>query len=100
MNKKQKKKGAYKRTGNRTVDMVAACIMHYQYFKKNLKFIRLQRPYWLEFCAYVQQQIPGYDFSDGTVDFDGVLITEGSALMNKILYVECEKEPAKIILLN
>jgi hypothetical protein len=93
-------KGAYKRTGNIAVDMVAACIYHYEYYKKKLLYIRLHPDVYKMFIEYVVDKIPMYDLSDETVEFDGVKVTKGSSLMTENMYFEVEKEAPKIFLMN
>lgn len=83
-----KKKTGYKSTGNMAVDMVAACIDFYHSKGKKLAYIRLEKHRWIMFVAFVREKIPGYDFSDGEVDFDGVKITQGSSLQVTALYAE------------
>lgn len=91
-----KKPTGYKRTGVLAVDMVAACIDWYGRRGKKLQYIRLEKSKWIQFCAYVQSQIPGYDFSDGTVDFDGVEITQGSFIQILPLYAEVLEAPKTV----
>lgn len=92
-----KKQGPYKPTGILPVDMVAACIFHCERHGKTIEYIRLRKPLWIIFVGFVKEKIPGYDLSDGYVDFDGVKVTEGSSLMVKDLYYELAK-PNMIIL--
>lgn len=85
-------KSGYKKTGCLAVDMVAACIDFYARRGRKVAYIRLEKSKWVMFVAYVTHQIPGYDFSDGTVDFDGVTVTEGSSLQVTALYSELVPE--------
>ncbi len=86
-----KKTGTYKKTGNLAIDIVAGCINHYARFKKPLERIVLHPKLWASFCEFVKAQIPMYDFSDDTVDFDGVKIVKGTTLMIKDMYWEFGK---------
>ena len=92
--------GAYKKTGNFAVDMVAECIYHYERQKRKLEYIRLHPTLWLQFIIFVIEKIPGYDLSDETVDFDGVKVTKGSILMVDNMYLEVEKVEGKVFLVN
>ena len=87
-----KKQTGYKRTGNIAVDMVAECIDHNHRWGRKLAYIRLEKSKWILLCAFVKDKIPMYDFSDGTVAFDGVTITQGSTLQVTALYAELFKE--------
>lgn len=80
--------GRYKPTGDPIVDMVAACIHHYEVQKRPIEYIRLIPKAYDQLCAFVKSKIPGYDFEDGHVDFDGVKITKGSSLQMKTMYWE------------
>lgn len=76
---KQKNKGAYKPTGNLTVDMCAACMWHYERRGGKVKEIYLSKRYWWDFNRYMLQQIPGH-IDTGEVDFDGTIIKKASLI--------------------
>lgn len=96
LKRKSNKPTGYKRTGNLAVDMVASCIDFYARRGKKVAYIRLEKSKWALFIAFVKHAIPGYDLSDGTVDFDGVNVTEGSALQVTALYSELEAESKEV----
>lgn len=87
-------------TGNIAVDMVAVCINHCERFNKKVKFIRLDAIHWTMFKGFVLEKIPMYDLSNGEIEFDNVIVTQGSFLMTKPLYYELEKGDPKVYLMN
>lgn len=95
-----KRKGQYKLTGNIAVDMVAACIYHCERHQKKIKFIALDAIHWTMFKGFVLEKIPMYDLSDGNIEFDGVIVKQGSFLQTKQLYYEVEKEHSKTFSMN
>ncbi|QTE37489.1 hypothetical protein J3L18_00025 [Mucilaginibacter gossypii] len=97
----EKKKGPYKQTGNIAVDMVAACINHYEKQGRKVAYIRLDFIHWTMFKGYVLEQIPAYDLSNGEIEFDDVIVTQGSSLQVKPLYHELVADgKPKVYLMN
>jgi hypothetical protein len=94
------KKGAYKPTGNIAVDMVAACIWHFEKQDIKLKAIRLDAIHWTMFTGFILEKIPMYDLTNGEVDFDDVIVTQGSVLQDGPMIYELPKKESKIYLLN
>lgn len=78
------KKG-YKQTGVMIVDMVCACINHYENTITPINRITLHPIRFKEFCDYVNKVMPEYVI-DGAIDFDDVRITRGSEIMNESMY--------------
>jgi len=93
------KKGLYKATGNIAVDMVSGCINHYARQGRRVAYIRLDGIYWTMFKGYVLELIPGYDLLRGEIDFDGVVVSEGSRLQIKPMYWELIAEEARVYLM-
>lgn len=85
-------KQPYKPTGNLAIDVVSGCINHYASFHKKVERVVLHPKMWASFCEFVKAQIPGYDFSDDTIDFDGVIVAKGTSLMIKQMYWELKKD--------
>lgn len=84
-------KGAYKLTGNKAVDMVAACIHHYERQGKQVAYIRLDKWHWQHFSHFVLERIPGYDLSNGEIEFEDTIVTPGSSLQIDPMYFELMK---------
>jgi hypothetical protein len=83
------KKG-YKKTGVMIVDMVCACINHYEDTVTPVDRITLHPIRWKEFCDYVNKVMPEYEI-DGSIDFDNVRITCGIDVMNESMYYYFKK---------
>lgn len=78
-------KTGYKQTGVMIVDMVCACINHYENTITPINRITLHPIRFKEFCDYVNKVMPEYVI-DGAIDFDDVRITRGSEIMNESMY--------------
>jgi hypothetical protein len=78
-------KTGYKQTGVMIVDMVCACINHYENTITPINRITLHPIRYKEFCDYVNKVMPEYVI-DGAIDFDDVRITCGSEIMNESMY--------------
>ena len=78
-------KTGYKQTGVMIVDMVCACINHYENTITPINRITLHPIRYKEFCDYVNKVMPEYVI-DGAIDFDDVRITRGSEIMNESMY--------------
>lgn len=73
------------------VDMVCACINHYENTITPVDRITLHPIRWKEFCDYVNKVMPEYEI-DGAIDFDNVRITCcGIDLMNESMYYYFKK---------
>lgn len=84
-------KTGYKKTGVMIVDMVCACINHYENTITPVDRITLHPIRWKEFCDYVNKVMPEYEI-DGAIDFDNVRITCcGIDLMNESMYYYFKK---------
>ena len=95
------KKPPYKPTGNIAVDKVAACINHCARYGKRVAFIRLDFIHWTMFKGFVLEKIPGYDLSNGEIEFEDVIVTQGSSLQTKEMYYELAPEhTAKVFDMN
>lgn len=75
----------YKRTGVMIVDMVCACVNHYELSPTPVDRITLHPVRFKEFCDYVNKIMPEYEI-DGAIDFDDVRITCGTDMMNESMY--------------
>lgn len=91
--------GAFKLTGNKAVDMVAACIHHYEKQGKKVAYIRLDKWHWQHFKHFVVGRIPGYDLSNGEIEFEDTIVTPGSSLQIDPMYFELHR-PVKMGLVN
>jgi hypothetical protein len=80
----------YKPTGVMIVDMVTACINHYEKTITPIERITLHPIRFQEFCDYVNKVMPEYEI-DGAIDFDDVRITRGTELMNESMYYYFKK---------
>ena len=83
-------KTGYKKTGVMVVDMVCACINHYENTITPVDRITLHPIRFKEFCDYVNKVMPEYEI-DGAIDFDNVRITYGIDLMNESMYYYFKK---------
>jgi hypothetical protein len=80
---------AYQNTGNRAIDMCAACIGHYRFFKKPLKTIYLHPRLFDLFRKGMEILMGRVANDDEKFEFDTVKIDRGSYLMaGKDLYVD------------
>lgn len=79
----------YDKTGNKAIDMVAACVGHYRQFLKPLKTIYL-KPQLFDLFKKGAEVLAKREFEDGELmQFDSVNIERGSYLMvGKDLYVD------------
>ena len=80
----------YKRTGVFIVDMVTACINHYEKSPLPVERIVLHPIRYKEFCDYVNKVMPEYEI-DGAVDFDDVRIMCGTDIMTESMYYYFKK---------
>jgi hypothetical protein len=79
----------FQNTGNKAIDLVAACVGHYRQFKKPLKVIYLKPNLFDLFKAGTEVLMKREIQEDELLQFDGVYIEKGSSLMvGRDLYVD------------
>lgn len=83
-------KTGYKNTGVMIVDMVSACINHYERTITPVERIVLHPVRYEEFTSYVKKVMPEYEI-DGCIDFDDVRIMCGSEIMTESMYYYFKK---------
>lgn len=85
----------YERTGNLSVDMVAACVYHYRRQMRALKTIYLRPLYFDLFMEYVVKHYGEEHATNARIEFDGVAIEKGNMFMKDKLSVDFWPEHAR-----
>jgi hypothetical protein len=80
----------YKKTGVFAVDLVTACVNHYEKSATPVERIILHPEHYKAFCEYVSKTMPDYVIED-CVELDDVRITCGIDVMTESMYYYFKK---------